>query len=200
MLRLALKFIIRLVLILPVSACAFVDNQIQLEFEAPSATEGATGNGETLVLALFKDQRSDKLKIGVIKNGYGMETAKVLTKDDPAVWISNAIKSTLEAEGYSVESVPAGGTPPSNRLQLSGTVTKVYSEPKMGFWTATITGDVEALIQAQFRGQTTSKLIAGRSEETSMITTGGDLHKRVLTSALDAFIKNFMSWFHSLRG
>ncbi len=180
-------------------ACAFVDNEIQLEYQyVPGSSVSALKQG-TIYLSLFEDRRIDKTKVGVIRNAYGMETAKVLTKDDPAIWVSNTLKGNLERSGYKVETVEKGFSPGKGQFYLSGNITKVYSDPKPGFWAFTVTGDVEALLQAEFKGQRTQEMIAGHKEETSIVSSGGEMHKGVLNQALADFVAKVSAWIEKLR-
>ncbi len=180
-------------------ACAFVDNEVQLEYQnVPGIAVGALKQG-TIYLSLFEDRRIDKTKIGVIRNGYGMETAKVLTKDDPAIWVSNTLKGNLERIGYKVDTVEKGFSPGQGQFYLSGNITKVYSDPKVGFFVITVHGDVEALLQAEYNGRKTQEMIAGHTEETSMVTTGGEMHKGVLNQARADFVVKVSAWIEKLK-
>ena len=104
-------------------ACAFVDEHVQLEYQDLPAVSNSAANQGTIFLSLFEDQRADKSKIGVVKNGYGMETAKVLTDDNPAVWITNTLKGNLERTGYKVSSVK------KDSLQLETSFTYLARSP-----------------------------------------------------------------------
>lgn len=181
------------------SACAFVDNEIQLEYQTVSAASAPGSKTGTIYMSLFKDERTDKTKVGVIRNAYGMETAKVLTSDNPTIWVSNTLKGNLERSGYKVETVADGFSPSRDQFYLSGSLTKVHSDPQMGFWTVTVRGDVEAFLHAQFGGQRTQKLIVGHFETESLVSTGGDLHKGVLNSALSDFVTKVLTWLQSLK-
>ena len=180
-------------------ACAFVDNEVQLEYQSVAAIPTGGSNAGTIYVSLLEDERADKTKVGVIRNGYGMETAKVLTKDAPAIWVSNTLKGNLERSGYKVETVEKGFSPMPDQFYLSGSLSKVYSDPQMGFWAVTIKGDVQAFMRAQFNEKSTQKLITGWSEETSLFTTGGELHKGVLNKAVSDFVVNVLAWLAKLK-
>lgn len=181
------------------SSCAFVDNEIQLEYQTVSTASVPSKNAGTIYMSLLKDERADKTKVGVVRNAYGMETAKVLTSDNPTIWVSNTLKGNLERSGYKVETVAEGFSPSRDQFYLSGSLMKVHSDPQMGFWTVTVRGDIEAFLHAQFGGQRTQSLIAGRSETESLVSTGGDLHKGVLNAALSDFVTKVLAWLQNLK-
>ena len=182
-----------------VPACAFVDNEVQLEYlNVPGVSSGGLKTG-TVYMSLLEDERVDKTKVGVIRNAYGMETAKVLTKDQPAIWVTNTLKGNLESAGYKVETVEKGFSPAKDQFYLSGSLSKVFSNPEMGFWAVTLKGDVQAHMRAEFGGKSTQKLISGHSEEVSMLSTGGELHKGILNKAISDFVVNVLAWLAKLK-
>jgi hypothetical protein len=193
-----LLFIVLLSSYLP--ACAFVDNEVQLEYQEVANITKTSDDLGIIYLGLFEDARTDRSRIGVIKNAYGMETAKVLSKDDPVVWISNTLKGNLQRKGYSVETVKKGFAPAEDQFFLTGKITKVMSDPKMGFWTIDVTGNVDAIVQANYGGRQKERVISGQSVTTSMLSTGGDLHKGVLNGAIADFVTKVISWLDELKG
>lgn len=182
------------------SACAFVDNQVQLEAQQVADLPAGTGNGSTIFLALLEDSRTDKAKVGVIRNGFGAETAAVNTADKPAIWVSNSLKSNLEKAGYKVETVDGGFRPSGDQFLLSGNLIRAFSDPQVGFWGFTLKGDVQAIMKAEVGGRTTQATIAGQHEQMSMVSTGGEMHKGVLNGALQDFVRKVVAWLGELRG
>lgn len=180
-------------------ACALTDNEVQLEYQSVAGLIPNPNNTRVVFLSLIDDSRPDKSRLGVIRNAYGMETAKVLSKDDARIWVSNTLKGNLEQAGYTVRAVDGAFVPSANQFHLSGELIKAYSDPQMGFFTITMRGDVQATMQAEYQGRRSRKLIAGQSEEESLIATGGDLHKRVLNNALSDFIRKVMLWLDELK-
>jgi hypothetical protein len=180
-------------------ACAFIDNEVQLEYQSVAGLTPTPGNAQVIYLSLLNDSRTEKARVGVIRNGYGMETASVLSKDDARIWVSNTLKGNLEQAGYAVRTVETTFAPTANQFHLSGDLVSVYSDPRMGFFTITVQGDVQAAMQAEFQGRKTSKLIVGQYSEESLVSTGGDLHKRILNNALLDFVKKAMLWLDELK-
>lgn len=180
-------------------ACAFIDNEVQLEYQFVARSTPNPSNTRVIFLSLIEDSRPDKSQLGVIRNAYGMETAKVLSKDDARIWVSNTLKGNFEQAGYTVRAVDEAFFPSANQFHLSGELIKAYSDPQMGFFTITVRGDVQATMQAEYQGRRSRKLIAGQYAEESLISTGGDLHKRVLNNALSDFVRKVMLWLDELK-
>lgn len=195
----ALRVLIVALTAMAAQACALVDNEVQLEYQAVAGLTSSSGNARVIFLSLIEDSRPDKSRVGVIRNGYGMETAKVLSKDDASVWVSNTLKGNLEQVGYTVRAVDADFVPSANQLHLSGQLIKTYSDPQIGFLSITMRGDVQATMQAEYLGRRSRKLIVGQYEEESLISTGGDLHKRVLNNALSDFVRKAVLWLDELK-
>lgn len=193
------RLLISAFLAIATQACAFIDNEVQLEYQSVTGLAPNPGNTRVIFLSLIEDSRPDKTRVGVIRNGYGMETANVLSKDDVRVWVSNTLKGNLEQAGYTVRTVEGAFTPTDGQFHLSGEIIRAYSDPRMGFFTITVQGDVQAAMQAEFLGRRTNKLIVGQYSEESLVSSGGDMHKRVLNSALLDFVQKVMLWLNELK-
>ncbi|MEO5337909.1 MAG: hypothetical protein H7841_13615 [Magnetospirillum sp. WYHS-4] len=188
------------VLATALSACAFIPNEVQLEVQLVPDLGSANGAGSTVYLALLDDVRSDKTKVGVVRNGFNMETAAVSTADNPSVWVSNSLKANLERAGYKVETVDGRFLPSSDQFLLSGRLSRAFSDPQAGLVSVTVRGDVEATMKADYGGRTTQVPIGGHHEQLSLVGTGGELHKGVLNAALQDFVRKVVAWVAELRG
>lgn len=79
---------------------------------AARAAEVAPRKGEIALLPI-KDARTDKSKLGTVRNGFGMKTADVVTADDIPLWLTGALRTELARAGYQVKDAgteTAGGT------------------------------------------------------------------------------------------
>lgn len=193
------RLLMVVLLAISAQACALIDNEVQLEYQSVAGLTPNPNNTRVVFLSLLEDSRPDKSRLGVIRNAYGMETAKVLSKDDARIWVSNTLKGNLEQAGYTVRAVDGAFVPSANQFRLSGELIKAYSDPQMGFFTITMRGDVQATMQAEYQGRQSRKLVVGQYEEESLLSTGGDLHKRVLNSALEDFVRKVMAWLDELK-
>jgi len=48
------------------------------------------------------DRRKEAEHVGEVRNGFGMHTADVHTKGDPAAWLRHAVRTELQRAGYDV--------------------------------------------------------------------------------------------------
>jgi tol-pal system protein YbgF len=102
-----------------VTGCAFGTRRVALTYppDAEIAKDGSVvlaaeheakpANGLTVALQKFRDERSDKVAIGEVRNGYGMQTSVAVAENDVAEWVTDAIRFELEREGFVVMTDPA---------------------------------------------------------------------------------------------
>jgi len=109
------------------SACAFGTRKVNLMY-APANVASGQGQGQEVVVNKFRDQRGDQ-RIGVVKNAYGMETAKVIANNDVAEWISNAVVTELQQAGVKV--TRGMGQRDPVKIVLNGTITRVFCDISM---------------------------------------------------------------------
>lgn len=118
------------------SGCAFGTRHAELNYppakgggEVIATAEAAgtpAGAGFDVILAVA-DMRASKERIGNVKNGFGMDTANVVTEADIRTWVEDAFTRELTDAGYAV--IPAGsGTGPDTAIKLDAEVTKVYCD------------------------------------------------------------------------
>lgn len=147
------------------SGCAFGNRQVTLTYPPENTSgviqtaEAATrtpANHEDIVID-FVDRRSDKGVIGEVRNGWGMHTADVVAVNGVQKWVSGAVKSELEAAGYSVSvRNPKMSLPPG--ILLSGEILTVYCtalfsyEGKVSF-IAKVIKDNKELIDKRYSGK-----------------------------------------------
>lgn len=126
--------------LLSLCSCAFGNRHVTLNFqdtETPSAS-----NDKIIVLAPFTDQRADRKIVGEVRNGYGMHTADVIADNSVEDWITNAVKTRLEKNGYKVI-LSTTNTTPSN-FEMGGVVTEVFCTAYFSY-----SGKVTFLVQLQ---------------------------------------------------
>lgn len=111
---------------LVLGGCAFGARNATLSYPpaAPAGAVSAPGKG-AIALAPIQDVRSDKKKVGTVRNGFGMQTAEVVTADDIPKWIDGALRTELAAAGYQV--VSAAGDP-ARGTTLSGDLSHLWCD------------------------------------------------------------------------
>ena len=106
--------------LLLLASCALVDREVQLDYAAKAreTTEESTKQGNkgvaeasmarlpVVALQTVTDLRIDKTHVGEVRNGLGMHTADVHTKDDGAIWLRKALSTELRRAGYVVADDP----------------------------------------------------------------------------------------------
>lgn len=80
------------------------DNKASLGTATAEATE-AEGSGKPILFVKFSDMRGDREKVGHVRNGFGMKTAKVVADNDVTQWVNQAILQQLKQVGFKVKAV-----------------------------------------------------------------------------------------------
>lgn len=131
-----------------------------------------------VVVVPFADERSDRLLCGMQKNGYGMETARAVCSEDPAIWIGGLLAQELRSAGFTVlrESDPR----PRSAVRIRGTLLQFFVEAIDGFPMGTLECDVHVILIAR----SDSGLDARRSfyikgTESAIVGTHGEYQKAV---------------------
>jgi len=139
------------------SACAFTD--VTIDTPASSLENKVSGgNGrELVVLFPFADQRPNRARCGMQKNGYNMDTASALCQMEPSEWLSRKLIEELKASGFKVNT-DRGPSKPSS-VKIEGSLVQFFIEPVIGFWTITLETDIHIKLKAT----TANGLYADRS-------------------------------------
>lgn len=123
------------------------------------------------------DERIVRDRVGVKKNGYGMEMAPISAANDVPILIKNAIRTALAKRGYQV-----GDTGLLVRVGL----VKFMNDFKMGFWTGTAVGELIMNVEVRKNsGQIIySKSVVGQGINSGEVIAGGSGAKTALELAL----------------
>ncbi len=120
--------------------CAFGDLTVQLP--QPGATTGYSGgNARVLIVPAFGDKRAEQ-RIGMKKNGYGMDTANVLASQNVSGWLGSRLGNELRSAGFQVN--PQGGNP--NATKIQGFTHQLFIEPVVQWTTVDLESDIAVLI------------------------------------------------------
>jgi hypothetical protein len=149
---------------LAVNGCAFGTRQAALEYPPKKLSEtyareqgssSSSTNAPRIVLVPFTDERADKVNIGEVRNGWGMHTADVVSKNDVVQWINDAIKLELERAGYAV-SVGQGGSPSKDDAVLSGQILTVFCKALFSY-----EGEVSLFVTLERNGKEMKRRYTG---------------------------------------
>jgi hypothetical protein len=96
---------------LALTGCAFGTRMAELSYppneqgggliESAHAAQTEMPRSRNIVLNV-SDERSERSRIGNVRNTFGMDTADVVTKDDVAGWVEGALANELTNAGYHV--------------------------------------------------------------------------------------------------
>ncbi len=136
-----LRTVLVAVLTSVVSGCAFSDIRVSLPTQPTSGYSG--GDSRVLMVPKFIDQREIKDRIGMQKNGYGMDTANAVPDQSLDVWLATRLAAELQAVGFQV--VSDGTNPKATKIQ--GYVLKLFVEPVQQWTTIDLETDLAVQIQ-----------------------------------------------------
>lgn len=171
-----------------VSGCALVDVNIKPP-ESGLEQPLAGGNGrQVIVVAPFRDARSDRSRCGVQKGGWGNETASAVCQGDPAEWIATFLARELAAAGFTV--LPSEEGARDSALKIEGVLLKIFVEPVVGFWSTTVESDFHVKLVATSRtGLRAERTFFAKGELTSVIWPQGIFNDSVRRGTRDLLAK-----------
>jgi hypothetical protein len=124
-----------------VSGCAFSNIPVTLPTQPTSGYSG--GDNRVLTVPKFIDQREIKDRIGMQKNGYGMDTANAIADQSVDGWLAARLAAELQAVGFKI--VGDGAHPKATKIQ--GYVLKMFTEPVQQWSTMDLETDLAVRIQ-----------------------------------------------------
>lgn len=116
------------------SGCAFTEESIPVKYSAPSNISVVQGAKNVTINVSSADGRVSNLdRVSSKKNGYGIETAKIIAANDVVSEVGQAVQSELASLGFNVGQ---GG------IAITVQTTNFYSDFKVGFWSAEAVAEV----------------------------------------------------------
>jgi hypothetical protein len=176
--------IILLLAVILVQGCAFTTARLDIaarpntDFKGPISQVAPT----KFDVQALTDARSDKARIGWKKNGYGSNTADILSTRPVTDLVAEAIRAGLQQNGHTL-ALPAD-------ITVSGSVTRFWFEVKPNFWTIEFTGNVECDLQFVRAGQN-NEVYKSRYSGTYTRKTGGGL-EATWTEVMDASLEKLV--------
>lgn len=124
-----------LVLVIFLGGCAFGSRQATLIYppapesgQIPVAHAATSPKNVQIVIMPFNDQRSDKSVVGTVRNTFGMRTADVVPVNSVTEWVSQALRTELQSNGYAVHSGTQGDRPATPAAVISGDILNVFCD------------------------------------------------------------------------
>jgi uncharacterized lipoprotein YajG len=129
-------------LLLALAGCAYLPATITMPSRA-DGTVPAPGGRKLVIVGPFVDQRAERARCGMKKNGSNTQTADVFCAQSPSAFLANRLAEALRAKGYDVR--PPGGA----GVRIEGTLLQFFSEPKVNFFDVDVETDINVRLSVQ---------------------------------------------------
>ena len=169
------------------SGCALVTSKINIPYKPLAAATPVAGASAVTVSVSATDARTDNRdRVGVKKNGYGMNMAAIVASNNIPNTVRDAFKQELAARGFRIG--PSG-------IPLQIQVVQFYNSFKLGFFAGKAVANVAFNVQmAEPNGSMTfSKYYAGTGVEPGIQIAGGDNARTALIKAFQAAVASTMN-------
>ena len=148
------------------TGCAFGTRHAELTYPPSSPDEGAIETVDAAerapavsreIVLKVSDERTERDRIGNVRNGFGMDTADVITDDDVLGWVEGALSLELANAGYNV--VANGSEPLSDdAISLTTEIVEVYCDVFMTYdgdvsLMVTMVGNDQEPVRKQYEGE-----------------------------------------------
>lgn len=178
------------------AGCAFGTRQPTLIF--PPASEPAdklaahaavppAGKNVQLVLKPFVDARSDKRVVGTVRNALGMRTADVIPTNDVSDWVTQAVATELEKNGYTV--INQADQQGNTGKVVSGEILNVFCDMYFSY-----TGQVSLVVKVNEDGkELLNRHYAGEGSAGLAVAMTAESYAQSLALALSSALQKFVA-------
>ncbi len=164
--------------------------QKQVEVSSPATQPVASGPRSHHVILAVTDARETSDRIGNVRNTLGFDTASILTEDNIAVWVHDAIAFELDRLGYQVLD-HHGASSNKSADRLTANVQKVYCDIYMLYdGEVSLQATLERAGQEPVTAEYPAKVTSGLAWALSGSATGESL-----AQALQTTIRNMLRDF-----
>lgn len=108
--------------------CAVTRDEISLNYEPLTQVEKIPTAETIHTQVKVSDQRQEKEKVSCKKNGYGMEMAAIVSREDVTTFVQNAINLELLRRGFVIDEAV------NPHVMVDVSLAKFYNDFKMGFF------------------------------------------------------------------
>lgn len=180
------KVFAAIVMAVSLSACALTVDEVDLAYKPQTQPVAIGGADNVKVKVTAQDARaSNRDRISVKKNGYGMEMAAIVAKQDVPKLVADAIEQDLKARGFRIE---------NGQVFVLVDVNKFYNDFKTGFFAGQAAGEVMLNVQVM---NAAGKLFYSRSYPgehvvNDVMLMGGNNAKTAVEGALGNALAQMM--------
>lgn len=133
------KILVAMLAALSLSACALAVDEVDVAYKPQTQPVAIGGADSVKVKVTASDARaSNRDRISVKKNGYGMEMAAIVPKQDLTQVVSDAIEQDLKARGFRIE---------AGQVFVLVDIAKFYNDFKVGMFVGQAAGEVMLNVQ-----------------------------------------------------
>jgi uncharacterized lipoprotein YajG len=182
-----MRFLAILLACVGLSACAFTVDKIDVPYQ-PTTTLAALDSAKSATVSVqgIEARASYQDRVGVKKNGYGIELARIVATNDIPKTIGKAVERQLSSLGYVIGS---GG------CRVDVEVTRFYNDFKNGFFSAEAVA--EAAVSVKVTGSDGKIAYAKHYEaggiEPGIMLASGENARAALVKAMSNVVDNIMN-------
>ena len=115
------------------NGCALTTDYVDIEYIPEAGVSKVDGADFVEVSVKLTDVRTTKDRVSCKKNGYGMEMAAIVSKDDVATLVANAIEGELRNRGFKIT---------EGSVLVDIELNKFYNDFKVGLVSGSTTSEV----------------------------------------------------------
>lgn len=182
------RVLIAVAAMLSLNACALTVDEVDVAYKQQQNVVAIGGAEAVKVQVTTNDARtSNRDRISVKKNGYGIEMAPIVSKQAVPELVANAINTELKARGFGL-----GG---QGGVFLLVDVNKFYNDFKMGFFVGQAVGEVMLNTQVMNAGGKVfhSKTYIGEFTVPDIMLFGGENARQAVEGALAKAVEQMMA-------
>lgn len=168
------------------SACALTVDEVDLVYKAREAAVVGGANAVRVDVSTNDARTSKRDRISVKKNGYGMEMAAIVPRQDVPKLVAEAVETELKSRGFQIS---------KGSVAVQIDINKFYSDFKTGFFSGEAVGEVMLNVQVANTAEKplfTKTYIGEYTVENVMLMSGPNATKAV-EGAFDAALAKVMS-------
>lgn len=170
-----------------VSGCAF--SNVDVSLPTGSTTGYSGGQGRALIIPTFVDQRQIKERIGMQKNGYGMDTANAVPDQSVETWLTSRLGAELRSSGFQIVSEGRD----SKAAKVQGYILKLFIEPVMQWSTVDLETDFSVRLRvARADGLEAERRYFVKGVGQGLMSLSG-AYSASLNNATDALMKRIVA-------
>lgn len=165
--------------------CALTKDYVTVAYIPQANVARISGADKVKVQVSVSDLRSIKDRVSAKKNGYGMEMAAIINKEDVADTLKRALEAELSNRGFAMS---------NGDVLLLAELSKFWNDFKIGFWSGDAVAELTMNVQIKRADGSIaySKAVTGGGTKPKIQMASGENAKTALNAALqDAVAKVF---------